>query len=75
MELTWPRCAWTPTAPGWELSCRKRSCSTGTIWENVAFSRPDASDEQILAACRIARVDEFAETFEKKYETVVANGV
>ena len=43
----------------------------GTIRENVAFSRPEATDEQILAACRIARVDEFAETFEKKYETVV----
>jgi subfamily B ATP-binding cassette protein MsbA len=43
----------------------------GTIRENVAFSRPEASEEQILAACRIARVDEFAETFEKKYETVV----
>jgi len=43
----------------------------GTIRENVAFSRPDASEELILAACRIARVDEFAETFEKKYDTVV----
>ena len=43
----------------------------GTIRENVAFSRPDATDEQILAACRIARVDEFAEEFEKKYDTVV----
>jgi subfamily B ATP-binding cassette protein MsbA len=43
----------------------------GTIRENVAFSRPDATGEQILAACRIARVDEFAETFEKEYETVV----
>jgi len=43
----------------------------GTIRENVAFSRPEATEEQILAACRIARVDEFAETFEKKYETVV----
>jgi ABC-type multidrug transport system fused ATPase/permease subunit len=43
----------------------------GTIRENVAFSRPDASEEQILAACRIARVDEFAEAFEKKYDTVV----
>ena len=43
----------------------------GTIRENVAFSRPDASEEHILAACRIARVDEFAETFEKKYDTVV----
>jgi len=43
----------------------------GTIRENVAFSRPRASEEEILAACRIARVDEFAETFEKKYDTVV----
>ena len=37
----------------------------GTIRENVAFSRPDASEEDILAACRIARVDEFAESFER----------
>jgi ABC-type multidrug transport system fused ATPase/permease subunit len=43
----------------------------GTIRENVAFSRPNATDEQILAACRIARVDEFAERFELKYGTVV----
>ena len=43
----------------------------GTIRENVAFSRPEATDREILEACRIARVDEFAETFEKKYETVV----
>ncbi len=43
----------------------------GTIRENVAFSRPEASEEQILAACRIARVDEFAERFELKYDTVV----
>jgi subfamily B ATP-binding cassette protein MsbA len=43
----------------------------GTIRENVAFGRPDASEEQILEACRIARVDEFAEQFEKKYDTVV----
>ena len=43
----------------------------GTIEENVAFSRPDATREQILEACRIARVDEFAERFEKGYETVV----
>lgn len=43
----------------------------GTIRENVSYARPDASEEEILAACRIARVDEFAETFEKKYDTVV----
>ena len=43
----------------------------GTIRENVAFSRPDSSEEEILAACHIARVDEFAEAFEKKYDTIV----
>lgn len=43
----------------------------GTIRENVAFPRPDATAEQILRACRIARVDEFAESFVDKYETVV----
>jgi ABC-type multidrug transport system fused ATPase/permease subunit len=43
----------------------------GTIEENVAFARAGATKEQILEACRIARVDEFAEHFEKKYDTIV----
>ena len=43
----------------------------GTIRENIAFARPDAAEEQIMDACRIARVDEFAEGFEKKYDTIV----
>jgi ABC-type multidrug transport system fused ATPase/permease subunit len=43
----------------------------GSIRDNVAFSRPDASDEEIMRACRIARVDEFAESFADKYDTVV----
>ena len=43
----------------------------GTIRENVAFARPNAAEEEILAACHIARVDEFAESFEHKYDTVV----
>jgi ABC-type multidrug transport system fused ATPase/permease subunit len=43
----------------------------GTIRDNVSFSRPEATEEEILRACRIARVDEFAEGFEKKYDTIV----
>jgi ABC-type multidrug transport system fused ATPase/permease subunit len=43
----------------------------GTIRENVAFARPQATEAQIMEACRIARVDEFAEGFEKKYDTIV----
>jgi ABC-type multidrug transport system fused ATPase/permease subunit len=43
----------------------------GSIRDNVAFSRPDASEEAVLRACRIARVDEFAEKFPDKYDTIV----
>jgi subfamily B ATP-binding cassette protein MsbA len=43
----------------------------GTIRENVMFSRPNAGEDEIMRACRIARVDEFAETFPERYETVV----
>jgi ABC-type multidrug transport system fused ATPase/permease subunit len=43
----------------------------GTIRENVAFSRPDATEEEIMRACSIARVDEFAEGFTDKYDTIV----
>jgi subfamily B ATP-binding cassette protein MsbA len=43
----------------------------GTIRENILFSRPDATEEQFLFACRTARVDEFAERFPETYETIV----
>ncbi|HUR37128.1 MAG TPA: ABC transporter ATP-binding protein [Terriglobales bacterium] len=43
----------------------------GTIRQNVSFSRPMATEEEILRACKIARVDEFAEQYEKKYDTIV----
>jgi subfamily B ATP-binding cassette protein MsbA len=43
----------------------------GSIRENVMFSRPDATNEQFLFACRTARVDEFAERFPDAYETIV----
>jgi ABC-type multidrug transport system fused ATPase/permease subunit len=43
----------------------------GTIRDNVAFSRPDATDDEIVATCRIARVDEFVDRFAERYQTVV----
>jgi len=43
----------------------------GTIRDNVAFSRPNATQEEILRACRIARVDEFADRFPEGLDTVV----
>jgi subfamily B ATP-binding cassette protein MsbA len=43
----------------------------GTIAENIRFSRPEATDKQLMEACRIARVDEFAERFPERYDTIV----
>ena len=43
----------------------------GTIHDNVAFARPDASAEDVVQASRIARVDEFAQKFPDGYGTIV----
>jgi subfamily B ATP-binding cassette protein MsbA len=43
----------------------------GSIRENIAFSRPDATEQEVLEACRIAHVDEFAERFKDKYDTII----
>jgi subfamily B ATP-binding cassette protein MsbA len=43
----------------------------GTIRENILFSKPDATEDQFLFACRTARVDEFAERFPDAYDTLV----
>jgi subfamily B ATP-binding cassette protein MsbA len=43
----------------------------GTIAENVKFSRPDATMEEVRAAARVAHCDEFVEEFPNGYETIV----
>ncbi len=43
----------------------------GTITENIRFSRPQATDEQVRAVSLIAHCDEFVDKFPKKYDTVV----
>lgn len=43
----------------------------GTVRENIAFSKPGASEEDIMRAVRMARVDEFCEKFPEKYDTIV----
>src|SRR5690242_4627410 len=43
----------------------------GTIGENIILSRPVAREEEMKAACRLARVDGFAESFDQGYDTVV----
>jgi ABC-type multidrug transport system fused ATPase/permease subunit len=43
----------------------------GTIIDNVRFSKPQASIEEIKEVCRIAYCDEFIDKFEKGYDTIV----
>jgi len=43
----------------------------GTIRENIAFARPDATDEEVREVSRIAHCDEFIEGFEQRYDTIV----
>ena len=43
----------------------------GTVAENIAFARPHATREEIVAVARIAHADEFVEQFDEKYDTVV----
>ncbi len=44
----------------------------GTIKENIRFGKPDATDEEIYRACRLAHVDRFIKTLENGYDTVIS---
>ncbi len=43
----------------------------GTIRENIAYSKPGATLEDVVAAARVAHVDDFVDGFKDKYETIV----
>ena len=43
----------------------------GTVFENIAYARPEASDEEVLRAAAISRCDDFVAKMPQKYDTVV----
>src|SRR6188768_3438327 len=43
----------------------------GSIKENIAYGKPDASDEEIMAAAKNANAHEFIKRFPEQYETIV----
>ena len=45
----------------------------GTVAENIAYSRPDATREEIIAAAKAAKVDYFIRTMSKGYDTMLDN--
>ncbi|MCS6844752.1 MAG: ABC transporter ATP-binding protein/permease [Caldilineales bacterium] len=47
------------------------SLFSATIKENIRFGRPEATDEEVLAAAKLARVDSFVERLPDGYDTVL----
>lgn len=45
---------------------------TGTIRENIAYGKPDASEEEIIAAAKLARAHYFIQRMEKGYDTLIS---
>lgn len=53
---------------------QKNMLFSGTINENLRWGNPDATDEEIKEACKMAQADEFVERFPDKYETFIEQG-
>lgn len=47
---------------------------SGTIKENMRWGNKDATDEEIIAACKIAQADEFIQDFKDGYDTMIERG-
>ena len=53
---------------------QKNLLFSGTIRENLQWGDPNATDEQIAAACRLAQAEEFIESFPDRYDTFIEQG-
>lgn len=53
---------------------QKNMLFSGTIKDNLRWGNKDATDEEMLEACKLAQADEFIQTFPDKYDTVIDQG-
>ena len=53
---------------------QKNVLFSGTIKENLRWGNPDATDEELQEACRLAQADEFIQGFPEKYDTYIEQG-
>lgn len=53
---------------------QKNELFSGTIKENLRWGNPEASDEELVEACKLAQADEFIQTFPDKYDTHIEQG-
>ena len=65
------RCAWSTCARALGLVFEDAFLFSDTIRANIAYGRPDATDEQIGAAAEAAQADEFVERLPDGYDTLV----
>lgn len=53
---------------------QKNTLFSGTIKENLCWGNPDATDEELVHACRLAQADDFISTFPDGYDTYIEQG-
>lgn len=53
---------------------QKNTLFSGTIKENLRWGNPDATDEELVHACRLAQADDFIRTFPDGYDTYIEQG-
>ena len=53
---------------------QKNVLFSGTIKDNLRWGNPDATDEEMLEACKLAQADEFIQQFPNKYDTWIEQG-
>ena len=53
---------------------QKNVLFSGTIKENLRWGNPDATDEELVEACRLAQADDFIQSFPDKYDTYIEQG-
>ena len=53
---------------------QKNVLFTGTIRDNLKWGNPQASDEEMIHACRLAQADEFVQQFPDRYDTFLDQG-
>ena len=53
---------------------QKNLLFSGTIRDNLRWGDPDATDEELEAACRLAQADEFIRSFPDGYDTKIEQG-
>ena len=53
---------------------QKNVLFSGTIKENLRWGNKEATDEQLVEACKLAQADDFIQSFPEKYDTYIEQG-